>query len=141
MSRLQIALNVPPAEAFCRLRQEAGWGDLPLPLAEASLARSVMGATAFVGDELAGFGRVVGDGLMYFYICDIITDTRFRKQGIASAVMEALMNAIRESASQGATLALMSARGVEPLYEKFGFQARPTPNLGAGMTQFLPPVR
>jgi len=38
---------------------------------------------------------------------------------------------------QGISVNLMSAKGREPFYEKFGFNVRPNENRGAGMDQWI----
>ena len=46
------------------------------------------------------------------------------------------MSYIGDNACEGAVVGLMSAKGKEELYEKFGFWKRPNENFGAGMNQF-----
>lgn len=137
---MQIVNQPPPVSVFCDLRAQAGWGELDRATASEALSKSLISATAYVDDEAIGFVRAVGDGVMYFYICDLIVDELHRGKGVATVLMEHLMKKIRVCAPQGATLALMSADGKEALYEKFGFVRRPNDGYGAGMTLFLEPT-
>jgi hypothetical protein len=48
-------------------------------------------------------------------------------------LMDEIMGYIRANASENSTVALMSAKGKEPFYEKYGFFIRPNVRYGAGM--------
>lgn len=137
---MEIIHQPPPVSVFCDLRAQAGWGEIDRTVATEALSKSLVSATAYTDGRAIGFIRAVGDGVMYFYICDLIVDETHRGNGIATALIEHLMLQIRAGAPQGATLALMSAEGMEALYEKFGFVARPNDGYGAGMTLFLEPT-
>jgi len=59
-----------------------------------------------------------------------------QRQGIGTLLMDSIMAYIRANASHNALVGLMSAKGKEFFYEKFGFTNRPTITLGSGMTIF-----
>ena len=88
-------------------------------------------------DRDVACGRVVGDGVLYFYIQDVIVIPEARNQGHGRRIMEHLMERGLEIAPVGAAIGLMSAVGKEGFYQKFGFATRPSANFGAGMTQFI----
>ena len=92
---------------------------------------------AFEGEQLAGFGRVVGDGHLYFYIQDLIVAPTYRGRGVGKQIMERLIEEIKNRATSGAMIGLMSAHGKEAFYEKFGFIVRPNDVFGAGMIRLL----
>lgn len=141
---LALSLTPPPITEFIALRADEGWGRLTHDTAKAALAASTLTVSAYEGDRLAGFGRVVGDGVLYFYIQDMIVARMFRGRGIGQAIMAQLLQEIRKRAPIGATIGLMAAEGKEGFYAPFGFRARPAQGYGAGMTQFVldspPPV-
>ena len=91
----------------------------------------------YVDECLAGFGRVVGDGALYFHIQDVVIDPSFRGRGHGTRLIETLVRRILERAAPGSTIGLMAAVGREPMYEQFGFVARPTEAYGAGMSLFI----
>lgn len=80
--------------------------------------------------------RIIGDAGLVYYIQDVIVVPECQRQGIGAQMMDRVMEYIREHASQNTTVGLMSAKGKEAFYEKYGFKARPTEKLGAGMTIF-----
>ncbi len=129
--------NQPPsANEFAELRAACGWGSVDPVVAKRALAAGLMGVVARDGGRLAGFGRVVGDGVLYFYMQDIIVHPDFRGRGVGRLIVEALLAEVLKQAPVGATIGLMAAEGKEGFYEKFGFTRRPTNGLGAGMTRF-----
>jgi GNAT superfamily N-acetyltransferase len=129
----------PEPEAFVKLRSDCGWGEISLDAATAALQRSVIDLTVFEGDRLIGMGRVVGDGVLYFYLQDIIVLPTHRNQSIGRQIVSRLLEQSLARAATGATIGLMSAKGKETFYRHFGFQERPTDRLGAGMTLFVLP--
>lgn len=78
-------------------------------------------------------GRVVGDGIICFYIQDVVVLPQYRKQGIGHEIVDNLLSWIKKRAQDNSVIALMSSKGTEPFYEKLGFIRRPNNDLGSGM--------
>ena len=76
------------------------------------------------GGELVGFGRIVSDGKLYAFVCDMIIDPRYQLQGIGSMMMEAMLERCREAGIR--VVWLFSASGKSGFYEKHGFEVRPS---------------
>ncbi|WP_281931832.1 GNAT family N-acetyltransferase [Roseibium album] len=130
--------NIPPnPEDFARLRAECGWGEISLKAARRALRGSLIDLTCFDGTELVGMGRVVGDGALYFYLQDIIVKPTHQGRAIGRQIVSKLTDEAVARAEIGATIGLMSAKDKEGFYENFGFQVRPTEQLGAGMSRFV----
>lgn len=55
-------------------------------------------------------------------------------------IMKKIMDYIDKNACSGIIVGLMSAKGKERFYRKFGFWMRPNDNFGPGMIQFLEKV-
>lgn len=134
---ISIVDGVPPAETFSLWREDQGWGTLSVVDAARCLAASTACVVALDGDDLIGFGRVVGDGTLYFYIQDLIVRSDRRGEGIGDAIMTGLLGRIYEIAARPATICLMSAKGYERFYERHGFLSRPNADFGAGMMRLL----
>ena len=134
---VELSVVPPTAEEFVELRAACGWGAVEPAIAERALAAGLLGVVARDGIRLAGFGRVVGDGVLYFYLQDVIVRPEFRGQGVGRLIVEALLDEVLRQAPVGATIGLMAAEGKEGFYEKFGFTPRPADRLGAGMTRFV----
>lgn len=121
------------ADEYLQLRETIGW---PLPdrkSVDTSLAQTLHSVCLESAGNLVAYGRVVGDGGIYFYIQDIIVVPDFRGQGLADIVMIELINYIDKQAPKEAFVGLFSVKGIETFYEKYGFKRRPDDTFGCGM--------
>lgn len=134
---IQLTNSAPSAPEFNALRASCGWGTIATDTAALALATSIIVVTAYDNGKLIATGRVVGDGALYFYLQDIIVARSYRGKGYGRAIVNRLLADIAPLAKSGATIGLMSAKGVEPLYLAAGFTARPTERYGAGMTMVV----
>ena len=110
---IELSAVPPTAEEFVELRAACGWGAVEPAIAERALAAGLLGVVARDGNRVAGFGRVVGDGVLYFYLQDVIVRPEFRGQGVGGLIVEALLDEVLRQAPVGATIGLMAAEGKE----------------------------
>jgi len=136
MSDFTIVEKLPQAEEYNWLREQIGWRTNPEDVIRRALPNSLYGVCAYRAGRLVGMARVIGDAGLVYYIQDVIVVPECQRQGIGTQMMDRVMSYIREHASLNMTVGLMSAKGKEPFYEKYGFTVRPTEKLGAGMTIF-----
>lgn len=132
----EVIEGIPPVDAMLTLRKLAGWRDIDKKSMEKGLANSLYGVVAVLDKEIIGAARVVGDGSTCFYIQDVIVKPEYQKLGIGAVMMTKVMDFISENAYPGTIVGLMSAKGKEGFYEKFGFWKRPNEKFGHGMIQF-----
>ncbi len=132
-----LSKNQPSASEFSCLRAKVGWGDTNLNMAQCSLDNSLFHVTAHVGLKLIGMGRVIGDGVMIFYVQDLVVDPDFQKQGIGDALMLEIEKYLNVAAKKGSTIALLSAQGKERFYSRYGYSERTGNPLGKGMCKFV----
>jgi GNAT superfamily N-acetyltransferase len=110
-----------PAE-HRRLAEAVGWGDaFDWPTLPASLDASLAGVVALTGDEAVGMGRLVGDGVKYFYVQDVAVDPAWQGRGVGQAIVDALLAWIGEVAPSTAFVGLFATEGAMPLYRRNGF--------------------
>ena len=121
---MKLEHRSPTISEYKQLRAFVGWWDVDEGAAETALDNSLFSVVAVEKGELFGFGRIVGDGGLYFYIQDLIIHPEFQKLGIGKQVMGELMSYIRTNAKPGAFIGLMAAKGLEKYYESFEFKAR-----------------
>jgi GNAT superfamily N-acetyltransferase len=121
---------------FTELRRSVGWETGDSVAYEKRLENSLFAACAFLGDEVVGMARVVGDGSTCFYVQDVIVRPEHQQLGIGQALMEKVMDYVGEYACVGAVVGMMVAKDREVFYEKFGFWKRPNEQFGPGMMQF-----
>ena len=128
---------VPPVSEFIDFRAKCGWGTISLETAQKTLDAGISNTTVYDGDKVVGFGRVIGDGAIYFYVQDLIVSDNYRGHGLGVQIMIRLIEQVRKIALPGASIGLMSALDKEEFYKQFGFACRPNSKYGAGMTLLL----
>ena len=130
-----------PKELYLGLRASVGWKHLSDRQVDAALSGCKAMVTAWDREtgEVVGMGRLVGDELVIMNIQDLIVRPDYHGHGIGSMLIKHLREKAAEALEPGEELmfTLMCAKGRERFYEKNGFIARPTPDLGPGMIMYL----
>ncbi|UOR00608.1 GNAT family N-acetyltransferase [Leucobacter allii] len=112
-------------EEHQRLAEAAGWqGHFDDELRAASLAASLAG-TVCVDDagRVIGMARAVGDGWQYAYIQDVIVHPAHEGEGIATALVERLVEQLRPPPGAELFLGLFASPEAVGVYERLGFSA------------------
>ncbi|QLE86402.1 GNAT family N-acetyltransferase [Shewanella sp. Scap07] len=135
--KVTIDNHPPTLEEFITLRAKVGWGDTPLQLAKSALDNSFYHVVARNDDTLIGMARIVGDGAMFFYIQDLAVEPEYQNKGIGNLLMKRLESYLSTVASTGATIGLLSAKGQEDFYSRYGYVGRTGSPLGLGMCKFV----
>ena len=84
-----------------------------------SFERSQHVAFARDGDRLVGMARLLSDGVCNAYLVDVWTQSAYRRQGIASAMVRLLIDAV-----PGQHIGLQTA-DAQALYASLGFRPQP----------------
>ena len=88
--RLERRVTTPAEHR--RLAEAVGWSEgfdwSSLP---ASLDASLCGVVALAGEDVIGMGRIVGDGVKYFYVQDVAVDPAWQGRGIGQAIIDVMM--------------------------------------------------
>jgi len=137
MENIKFVRKLPQPKEYNILRENVGWGEMPISIVKKSFKKTLYGISVYNNNEIIGSGRIVGDNGLCFYIQDIIVLKAFQKKGIGTKIVELLMEYIEKNGVCNSYVALLSAKGLEKFYSKFGFIERPNEYFGAGMTQLL----
>lgn len=132
----RIIEKLPSAAEYNHLRALVGWGVYQEDVIDRFLPNSLYCVCAFMGAEIVGMARIIGDGGMVYYIQDVIVKPEYQRQSIGSQLMDKIMTYIRTHAHHNTIVGLLSAKGKESFYEKYGFISRPNDKLGCGMNIF-----
>ena len=126
-------------EEFNALRTGVGWGELENSLAAQGLENSAFIVCARDGEKAVGMARVITDYGYIVYVADVIVQPEYQGKGLGREIMTRIMAYINEKIAPGhyKFVNLMSKRGKETFYKKFGFIQRPTDELGCGMSIHL----
>lgn len=126
---------LPTPGQWMALRASVGWATFPEEVAAKSLAATPYCVCAFEDGELVGMGRVLGDGVISFYIGNVMVRPDHQGSGIGSEIMERINTYVESVAVPGAIASLLSIKGREEFYTQFGFECRPDETHGSGMSR------
>jgi ribosomal protein S18 acetylase RimI-like enzyme len=130
MSNIRIVSRLPTLSEYRAICQSVGWGEvINFDAAPDSLRRSLFAAVAIRGTQVVGMGRIVGDGAIFFYIQDIAVMPEHQRQGVGTAIMDALMRYIQKNAPDRAFVGLFAAKDAIRFYAQYGFIIPPADDL------------
>ena len=131
--------NTLTFEEHCFLRSEVGWTPVSRRQHDTALEKSLFITVVRDGGKCIGLSRAVGDGGYLLLLGEVIVLPEYQRQGIGSAMMRRFLDFAASTRMPGETVMinLMSAKGKEGFYEKFGFMRRPNDERGAGMCRFF----
>ena len=91
-----------------------------------ALTHSIAGVVAVDGDRVVGAARLVGDGVRYFYVQDVLVEPDHTDEGIASRMVQRLLDVAHETAPAEPFIGLFSSPDARGVYESLGFRADDT---------------
>lgn len=136
MEDYKLIERMPTVNELNELRSSVGWGTVEKEALKLGLDNSLYGVCMVMGENVIGTALIVGDKSTCFYIQDVIVHPEHQRVGIGYFMMVKIIDYIDKNACSGAIVGLMSAKGKEKFYQKFGFWMRPNDNFGPGMMQF-----
>ncbi|MCI2283170.1 GNAT family N-acetyltransferase [Colwellia sp. MSW7] len=134
---LIVDFTAPRVEDFLSLREKSGRQNVSAKDAKASLDNSLFHVAVYFEEQLVGMGRVVGDGVMYFYVQDIVVLPDYQGLGIGALIMQNIENYLSSTAIKGSTIGLLAVKGKEAFYARYNYIERPNASLGHGMCKFI----
>lgn len=136
---MTVQINELSPDLYLCLYRSVGWDAPGLDQIEKALEGSLATFCACDGDMPVGMARLMGDGGMSFYIKDFAVLPDYQGQGVGRALMNAMESWIEKQLQPGwaVSLELISSKGRESFYAKFGFEQRPNDWDGAGMMKMV----
>ena len=127
--------NMISTEEYCELRAAVGWREIPSEQAKAGLEHSDFIISCRNEETIIGCARIFWDKGYIAYLADVMVKPEYRKHGIGKQLVRECIEYINKQLKPGwrIKIVIVSAKGKESFYEKFGFQVRPNENDGAGM--------
>ena len=119
---MHIEQRLPSLDEFRALAESVDWIDhFDWPSMGSALEASVFAVVAVADDRVVGAARVVGDGVRYFYLQDVMVDPAYSDEGIATRLTEALLHWIGSAAAPKAFVGLFASPDAEGVYDELGF--------------------
>ena len=113
MEGLKLVEQRPAPAEYAGLRRSMGWGEIDDETACASADAAVFSPCLRAGDRLLGLARVVGDGVLYFYISGVIVLPELRGGGHGASLMKSVISYWARAAKPGATITVVPMKGRE----------------------------
>lgn len=120
---LAFTLSPPSFSAYNELRTLVGWARIPDMACRQAFESTILFSCCFAADELIGFGRVVGDGAIYFYIQDVMVAPHYQRSGIGSTIVRELLKNLGSRLGPHSFLGLLAIQGTEKFYHRLNFNA------------------
>lgn len=125
MGKLSYIGRTPAPAELAGLWEAVGRPPIDESHAGFAVRMDLFSVVVTLDNEAVACGRVLGDGVLYFSIHDLLVHPRVQRRGIGTKVMEVLLEWIGGRAGPAATVALSAAPGTAGFFERFGFAARP----------------
>ena len=132
---ISIKENVNSIEEFNYLYDAVGWGSYDEKVSEKALANTMYSVSVYDDDKIIGYGRIIGDGICFLYIHDVMVIPKYQNKKIGSQIMNKLLEKVNliKRENPYVRVYLGASKGKEKFYERFGFITREDANLGSGM--------
>ena len=130
-----IKENVNSIEEFNYLYDAVGWGSYDEKVSEKALANTMYSVSVYDDDKIIGYGRIIGDGICFLYIHDVMVIPKYQNKKVGSQIMNKLLEKVNQIKIENpyVRVYLGASKGKEKFYERFGFITREDANLGSGM--------
>jgi GNAT superfamily N-acetyltransferase len=133
---VRLVERTPTIEEYETLLRAVGWArNMNLEAARTALQNTLFAVVAVEGDRPVGMARVVGDGGIFFYVQDVVVHPDRQRQGIGTALMEAVMGYFRRATPPRSSIGLFTGRLLAGFYERHGFEGPDTAPYGMYQTK------
>ena len=129
-----LKLENPPPQEYVHLRALSGFGQITIEQSTESLNNSLFCVSIYHMDKLVGLGRIVGDGVLFFYISDVLVSPHMKGHGIGKTLMKEILTYLEKNVNGLSTVALLAAPHKESFYTQFGFELCPNKYFGQGLS-------
>ena len=127
--------NVNNVEEFNYLYDTVGWESYEKDITKKALSNTIYSVSVYDDKKIIGFGRLIGDGICFLYIHDVMVAPEYQNKKIGTQIMNKLINQINQIKLENpyVRVYLGASKGKEEFYKKFGFVTREEVGLGKGM--------
>ena len=127
--------NINNVKEYNYLFDSIGWGSYEEEVSKKSLNNTIYSVSVYDDEKIIGYGRLIGDGICYLYIHDVIVLPKYQNKKIGTKIMNKLLEKVNQIkvANPYVRVYLGASKHKEDFYKKFGFITREEANLGKGM--------
>ena len=118
---MEIRYNKTKPVDYAKLMLRCGAGRINARVITKSIRDSLLTVGMYEDDELVAFGRIVGDGHIYFILCDIMVSPDYRCFGYEMQIFKEMNDFVLEFANAGSRIYVLADRPFDEDYRKFGY--------------------
>ncbi len=125
-NEIQYKEAPPSAEDYFNLFETTGWNEkyrFSKDELDQAIHKSWYLISAYDGNRLAGFGRIISDGIHHALIVDLIVHPDYQRHGIGREILLKLTEQCKKYRIRD--IQLFSAKGKSHFYKKAGYILRP----------------
>ncbi|HMB64972.1 MAG TPA: GNAT family N-acetyltransferase, partial [Eudoraea sp.] len=89
------------ASEYQMLRNTTDWPAFNIQAVEGALEKDLFSVCVTHKGQVVGMGRIIGDGVLYFYIQDVIVLPAYRGKGVGDLIMRSLEGFIHRNGRVG----------------------------------------
>ena len=120
---------------YLLLRKSVEWIELCREQAQRGLENSAYIISCYDNTKVVGTARIVWDRGYIAYLSDVIVSPEYQGNGIGKHMVDSAIEFVKSQLKTNwkIKIVLISAKGKELFYKKFGFNERPNNESGSGM--------
>lgn len=132
---IKIIENVNDVDEFNLLYDLVGWEAYSKEISSKSLNNTYYSVSIYDNDKIVGYGRLIGDGICFMYIHDVMVIPEYQNKKIGTVIMNNLIKEVDKIKKENPDMRLYlgASKDKESFYKKFGFIERQEAGLGEGM--------
>ena len=127
--------NVNKVAEYNYLFDKVGWGSYEDKISKKALDNTIYSVSVYDDEKIIGYGRLIGDGICFLYIHDVMVLPKYQNKKIGTKIMNKLLEKIEQIKLENpyVRVYLGASKGKEEFCKKFGFITREEAELGKGM--------
>ena len=119
---MDIRINRTMPRDFVSLMLRSGNEPKTAIAATAAIRSSLFTVGIYQGDVLMAFGRVIGDDALYYIVCDVMVDRRYRDRNLEMHIAKEIDDYIRELSTKDSNVFVMAEKPLDDVFRRFGFK-------------------
>ena len=119
-----IVERLPTAAEYLDVIAAVGWRPRERRAVEIALGNSFYAVCAEREGRVIGFGRVIGDGGLHFYLADVIVVPPHQRRGVGTRIVAALTRYVESLPYPNTLVAVLPTPGLAGFYAAHGYKAQ-----------------
>ena len=115
--------NVNNVEEFNYLYDTVGCESYEKDITKKALSNTIYSVSIYDDEKIIGYGRLIGDGICFLYIHDVMVVPEYQNKKIGTQIMKKLIDQINKIKIENpyVRVYLGASKDKEKFYERFGF--------------------